>query len=465
MKPAHLKPDKSAYPAYFMLALGLLVLTWSTVLGSSLPAKLANLGGLHKTNKITATWLSSSHQPEAASFTLKDMRQLSQYNLRDYDLAYAVEASTSAAYQKNQSPAQVLGVNDRYDQFQQINLRSGSFLTFEQENQQVAVIDADLAQALFQNCNVVGLEIELYGRKFKIVGVAGNDRSLIETLADKGYGTVYIPAKMLLELEADSRLTSLAVATKDAGTTGRNAAVLEKALASIGQDPASYKIIDYNLAGRLMEQANLLCNFVAGMVAMIMLFGLLRRKIRDINHFCRLGLRGKYWSEMIKADAARLALSMAEVLALVAVMMLLWKLIRFSLYIAPENIPDELIDVSFWTDLMKKGIQTRMQRAGYIAPPGEVQLNVLNTIRNWNLFLNIFLGWPLFLLGLYQTQLLGEKLLCSVFLLAALSLGAALLMIIKMPPVIETGEVLLVFSSVFLTVVTKIGQKVRGHTC
>ena len=244
------------------------------------------------------------------------------------------------------------------------------------------------------------------------------------------------------------------------GTTGRNTAVLETALASIGQDPANYKIIDYNVAGLLMEQENLLRNFVAGTVAMVMLFGWLRRKIRGIDHFCRQRLRDKYWSEMIKGDAVRLMLGMAEILALVAVLLLLWKLIRFSLYIPPENIPDELIDVSFWADLIKNGIQTGLQSAGYAAPPGEVQLNVLNTIRNWNLFLNIFLGWPLFLLGLYQTQLLGEKLLkvevfCSVFMLAALSLGTALLLIIKIPPVIETGEVLLVFSSIFLTVVIK----------
>lgn len=55
-------------------------------------------------------------------------------------------------------------------------------------------------------------------------------------------------------------------------------------------------------------------------------------------------------------------------------------------------------------------------------------MKVLSTIRNWNLFLNIFFGWPLFLLGLYQIKLLQENLLkvevfCSVFLLAALSLG------------------------------------------
>ncbi|GBF33692.1 ABC-type antimicrobial peptide transport system permease component [Desulfocucumis palustris] len=452
-----MKPAKSAYPAYLILALGILVLTWSIVLGSSLPAKLAELGGPHKTNKITATWLSNSNQPEEGSFSLKDMRQLTQYSLRDYDLAYAMEASTSAAYQKNQSQAQVLGVNDRYDQFHQINLRSGCFLTFEQENQQVAVIDEDLAQALFQNCNVVGRKIKLYGREFKITGVAGVDHSLLGTLTDRGYGTVYIPAKKMLELEEDCKITSLEVETRDAGTTGLNAAVLETALASIGQDPANYKIIDYNVAGLLMEQENLLRNFVAGTVAIVMLFGWLRRKIRGIYHFCRLRLRDKYWSEMIKGDAARLVPGMAEVLALAAVLLLLWKLIRFTLYIPPENIPNELIDASFWAELIKKGIQTGLQSAGYVAPPGEVQFNILNTMQNWNLFLNIFLGWPLFLLGLYQIKLLKEKLVkvevfCSVFMLAALSLGTTLLLIIKMPPVIGSGEVLLVFSSIFLII-------------
>ena len=455
-----MKPAESAYPAYLILALGLVVLTWSTLLGSSLPAQLADLGSLHKTHKITATWLSSSHQPEGGPLSPQAMRQLSQYSLRDYDLAYAVAASTSAVYQKNRSPAQVLGVNDRYPQFRQINLKAGGFLTAEQENRQVAVIDEELAQALFQNCNVVGLEIELYGRKFKIVGVAGADPSLMGTLTDKGYGTVYIPAKILLELEADSRLTSLAVETKDAGTTGRNTALLATALASIGQNPANYKIIDYNMAGLLLEQANLLRNFLAGAVAMVMLFALLRRKIRGIDYFCRRGLRDNYWREMIKGDGVRLMLDMAVSIALVAVMLLVWKLIRFSFYIPPENIPNELIDMSFWVDLMEKGIQRGMQSAGYAPPPEEVQLNVLNTIGNWNLFLNIFLGWPLFWLGLYQTRLLGEKLLkvevfCSVCLLAALSLGAALLWIMKMSPVIGTGEVLLVFCSVFLTVVIK----------
>jgi len=459
-----LKPAQSAYPAYLILALGLLVLTWSTVLGSSLSAQLADLGGLHKTDKITATWLSNSHQPEEGSFSLKDMRQLTQYDLRDYDLAYAMEALTPALYQKNQSQAQVLGVNDRYDQFHQINLKAGGFLSSGQENQQVAVIDEVLAQALFQNCNVVGLEIELYGRKFKIVGVAGNDRSLMGTLTDRGYGTVYIPVKKLLELEADSRISSLELETKDAGTTGRNAAVLETALASIGQDPANYKIIDYNLADLLMEQENLLRHFVAGAVAMVIISGLLRRKIRGIYPTLRLRLRDKYGAEMIKGDAAGLALGMAEVLALVAVMLLLWKFIRFTLYIPPENLPHELIDVSFWADLIKNRIQTGLQNAGYAAPPGEVQLNILHTIQNWNLFLNIFLGWPLFWLGLYQTKLLKEKLLkvavfCSVFMLAALSLGTALLWIIQMPPVIETGEVLLVFGSIFLTVLIFIERR------
>lgn len=450
---------KSAKSAYLALAMGIFVLTLSPLLGASLSAKLADIYGLHKTSKITATRLSDTNRPEDGTFSLENMRQLAQYDLRDFDMAYAMETSTYAAYKKNRSQAQVLGVNDRYSQFHQINLKAGGFLTSGQENQQVAVIDEDLARALFQDCDVVGLEIELYGRKFKITGVAENDRSLIGALTDNGYGKVYVPAKKLLELEANSGITSLELETRDAGATGRNAAVLKTALASIGKDPADYKMIDYNLERLLLEQKNLLRNFVLGAAALVILFGLIRRKIRGIYHLCRLGLQEKYFSEVIRGDAARLALGAAEVLAAAAVMLLIWKFISFNIYIPSENIPNELIDISFFADLFKNGIQAKVQSAGYTAPPGEIRLNILNTIQNWNLALSIFLGLPLFCLGVYQVKMTWEKLLkvevfCCASLVASLFTSAALLLLTKMPPAMDTKGVLLLFAFIFLTVIS-----------
>ncbi|RYD02139.1 hypothetical protein N752_27190 [Desulforamulus aquiferis] len=78
---------------------------------------------------------------------------------------------------------------------------------------------------------------------------------------------MYIPIKKLVEFESSFKITSLEVETRDIGTTGRNVADFKTALSSIGQDPANYKIIDYNMERLLLEQKNLLRNFVVGMGA------------------------------------------------------------------------------------------------------------------------------------------------------------------------------------------------------
>ncbi|MEL7564081.1 MAG: ABC transporter permease [Dehalobacterium sp.] len=458
-----MKPAKSAY---FLLALGILLLTLSPILGASLSAKLAEIYGQYQTNKITATWLDNSNRPGQGSFSLEDMRQLAQYHLKDYDLAYAREAATSAAYEKNQSQVQVLGVNDRYHQFHQINLKAGSFITSGQENQQVAVIDEDLAQTLFQSCHVVGLEIELYGRKFKIIGVTEDDPSLMGTLTDKESGTVYIPVKKLLELEENSAITFLEVETRDSGTTGKNAADLKTALASIGQDPANYRIIDYNLEHLLLEQKNLVRNFIIGIGVLVLLFSLLKQTIQGIYGFFHLRLQEKYFWEVIKEDYTRLILDTTKILGLLGVMLLIGRLIKFPLYIAPESIPHELIDLSFWADLLKGGIQARVQSTGYIAPPGENQLYLLHNIQNWNVFFSLFLGLPLFFLGLYQVKVWGENLFkvevfCGACLMVAFIIGTVLLLMTKMPLAVEARGVCLLFIAIFLAVI----KEVRGHTC
>lgn len=458
---------KAAKLSYLILGMGLLLLTLSPVIGASLSAKLSELYGLHQTNKITATFQNEARQQGRGAISLEDMRQLAQYGLWGYDLAYALETSASAAYQNKQSPVHVLGVNDRYRQFHQIKLLAGSFLTAAQENQQVAVIDEELALTLFQNCNVVGLNLELYGRTFKIVGVAGQDPSLVGTLTERETGTVYLPVKKLLELEESAGITSLEIETKDAGTTGYNTAVMKTALLSIGQDPAGFRLIDYTLEHRLLAQKNRLRDFLVGAGAIIILLVLLKRIIREVYHFLRMRLEEKYLREVIKADFTRLLLSLAKVLALVTLMFVIWNLIRFPLYIAPENIPNELIDLSFWADLWKETMQAGIQSTAYPALPGEDQLRLLHLIQNWNIALSLFLGLPLFSLGLYQATTLGEEPVkvagfCLAVMVGALLTGSTLLAATKMPLAIGTRGVFLLFTAVYLTIISFAGRS-KAH--
>lgn len=458
--------------AYLFLALGIFILTFSPLLGASLTAKLADINGWHQTNKISATGLNNADnsQPQGnGSLSPENMRQLAQFDLKDFDLAYSSETSAAAFYKDKQSQVRVLGVNDRYNRFHRIGLKSGSFLTAGQEYRQVAVIDENLAQALFQNSNVVGLELELFGRQFKIIGVAGDDLSFPESLTEQGDGTVYLPVKTLLELNPNSRITSLEVETKDTGITGYNTAILQTALAAVGQDADNFKIIDYNLEYFLLQQKNRLMDFAAGAVALVLLFGLLRRRVQGIYRFLRLRLREKYLREIMQGDWAGLMPSLVEIILIAGGMFLIWRLISFPYYLPPENMPHDF-SLSYLTDLLKSSIQAAYQNTGYLAPPGEIRLDILKTIQNWNFVSNLLLGWPLLYLGLHLVNPAGKKLfkaevLAGFFLLASLWLGIALLMLAKMPFAMDTKGVFLVYVSLFLAVITKPGKWFFNKYC
>ncbi len=464
MKPEKSRPGRLSC---LMLAAGIFLLTLSPILGASLCVHMAETYGLHQTHKITASWQRSASFAGKSPLTLEEIKQLAQYHICDYDLAYAAEVSATAVYQENESQVKVLGVNDRYRQFHHLPLKTGSFLTSGHENRQVAVIDQKLAESLFGNCHAVGLEIELYGRKFSIIGIIDSDSSLSGMLTAPETGTVYLPAAKLLELDQNSGISYLEVETKTTGTTGSNTAVLEQALTAIGQDPAEFKITDYTMEFLFLEQKNLFRDFLTGIVILGLLCGLLRKKIQDVGHFLRQRLQEKYIREILKGDIGELVLHIGLVFLLVAGMLIVWQLIKFPLYIGPENIPEELIDLSFWADLLEKRIQGYFQDGKYSAFPGEAQLVLLQMIQNWNVSLSLFLGWPLFALGLKMSKESFHKtaLFSCACLVTAIALGLSIQLAVQMPLAAGGKGVLLVFSAVFLSVCFKGGGASSSGLC
>ncbi len=466
MKPGNTQPSRpqSAKAACLMLALGILLLTVSSVLGESLSAQMTGIYGLHQTHKITAVRQEDAGPAGSGPLTLAKMGQLAQYYLNGHDLAYGTEVSATAVYGNNQSPVQVLGVNDRYRQFHTMNLMAGSFLTPGHENQQVAVIDEQLARSLFGSGNVTGLEIELFGRKFTIIGVAGEDNSLTGSLAAQETGTVYIPITKLLELQEGSAITFLEAETKDSGTTGSNTAFLEEALTAVGQDPGAFRITDYTMEFLLLNQKNHLRNFLAGVVVLGLLFNLFKKNVREIYDFLGSRLREKYWGEIFRKDGGRLFFGLVKAVLPLGGMLALWFLIRFPLYIAPENIPQELIDLSFWADLLENRLKASFQGGGSGAFPGEAHLHLLQGIQNWNLLLSLVLGWPLLGWGLHRLNIplnTPEKgtwkmeLFFCACLIMALLLGTGILLAAGMPLASDGKGIFLVFAAVFLAAVLK----------
>lgn len=444
---------------YLVLIVGVFLLILGPILGGSLSSKQLSMYGVHKTNKATATWVASPLESGRGPFSSADVGWLTESGLLDHDVAFSMGTTAPVVFRTEESLARVLGVSDRYRHFHEIRLKAGSFITPRHENQPVVVIDEQLAQAIFHHDNVVGLELEIQGGRFRIIGVVESDDSLVGTLAGQGYGTAYIPVSQLLELGLALETASLEVEAPDTGISKGNIAELEMGLAAIGQDPSDYRIIDYNTRRLLLEQGNHLRNSVFGGLAMVILFGWLRTGIRAAYRLIQARLQERYFSEVIRKDLTRLLPHIVGILTVGTVMVLLWKLIRFRLYIAPESIPNELIDVFFWMDLITERLQTRLSSSGHAVSPGEVQLDVLDALQTFSLLVNFLLGLPLFWFGLYQARILGEKVtrvttICCGAVVGSLCLGVILLVMFRMPLFVDVKGVLLVFIFLFLAAVS-----------
>lgn len=452
---------------YFILFAGIFILVCGILLGSSLAAEFHEINGLYGTNKITANVKNNLNTADTSAFTLEDMRILEQYSLKGSDFAYASYDKAQVVYKNKSCESNILGVSEKYIDFNQIRLKSGSFLTSGNDNEDVAVIDQELAYSLFNNDNVLGMEIELYGRKFRIIGVQEDEGSIIRTLAGNGYGSVYIPVKEMLDINANSRITYLELKTSDTGTSGKNMADLTKALASINKPASNYKIIDYNVEKILLEQKKHISIFIMGLITAIMLVLHIKVVIKGTYDTLRLHLKEYYMDEVLRQDWSRLLLTFLLSCVALAGCYILWENIKFNLYIPPEYIPSDLIDMAFYSDLVKNLIQTGIQNTGYIPVLGEMKLNALKAVSDWVFYIGLFAGFPLLYLGIYQLRALGRKpenlcLSCGIFTLLSSILGSFITLLLKMPVYIDLGGLIIMFSFIFIYIIRKKDMMQRG---
>jgi len=101
--------------------------------------------------------------------------------------------------------------------FYALDIIEGNFLSKadEEEASQVAVIDEELAVELFNTRNVIGNEILIYDRIFKIIGVEAIDSSILGILTDRNEPSVYIPVNVMLELDKETGISSIQIKTTE----------------------------------------------------------------------------------------------------------------------------------------------------------------------------------------------------------------------------------------------------------
>lgn len=440
---------------------GILLLLSFIILGGALVEQCVRSNGAYSMQKVLVAGKNRADPQGKASFTIDDIKKLKK-ELSIKDISYTARSGlvdTSATSGRMAFPIRLVGADQLYPMFNGLSLIGGSFITQKQEEEgaMVAIIDEELAWEVFRTRYAEDKTIGVFGADFRIIGVMEKDDSIIGKLTDDGLREVYIPASVMLELDTTARITELQIKTADTDTLDRNTTNVSAAIRQIGKDPSSYSISDYNLKLALMKQKPLLLVFMLGIASMLMLLSHVKHLIKEIYFLIGAWCKTDYFSNVIKHDQKGIGLRILDIALLLTGIVLIWVGIRFTLYIPPQNIPDELINISCYSELIKAAIQEGIQNRGYIAPQAELIVNASNMLLNLFFCISFILGSFLLYAGLRELKEMDMdpgKLAVVLGFLFLLSTGilTAAVFLSGLPYAADIKGVLVAWAFIFLNI-------------
>ncbi|MDF2510683.1 MAG: hypothetical protein K0S04_549 [Herbinix sp.] len=459
---------KGIKAGWVMVFLGILLILSLIILGKAIVDECVRLNGFYSMKKVLVSEKKQVGQKGENSFSIDDINRLEK-ELSTKNISYTAQsgmASTSAVYGDNVYPVSLTGIDYLYTQFRGRVLEEGNYITQKQQEEGalVVLIDEELAWEIFKTDKVIGKTIDIFNTAFTIVGVVEKEASIIGKLTDDGLPDVYISASVMLELDTTARITDLQIKTVNANTLDQNTTEVSAAIRQIGKDPSSYNISDYNLKLALMEQKPLLLVFVLGLAAMLSLAAYIKNLTKELYILIKNSCKTDYFSNVLKSKLGEIGGSILEMVLSLAGMALIWIGIRFTLYIPPENIPDELINISYYSDLIKAAIQGGVQNRGYVAPQAELIVNAADMLLNLLLCVSFVLGFLLLYAGfreLKEWNMDTFKLTTALGLFFLISLGILTVeaYLMGLPYVVNVKGILVAWVFIFLNVVRNIKEK------
>ncbi|KRE82529.1 hypothetical protein ASG89_14845 [Paenibacillus sp. Soil766] len=385
--------------AAWMIFAGVLLLLASSGLIASVVNEWEQTNGSYGMGQITVNVDPSAARASPAGLSLKEAELLTK-KWAPLPLAYAAREQTRAVYGAARLNTDAFGVSEAYTDFNQIKPLAGA--SFAQnsvdEHSRVALVSAAVAQQLFRANQVVGKTIELFGVGFTVIGVFEDEGSLLRQMSDDGSPNVLIPVTTLFDIQPEAKIETIHMAGKPSAVAGGESQVNE-ALSSIGSMPSQYRIVNHELAHTRMAQWRLVQWFVCGMIAIFMLVRLMMRQSTNIHGLLRRRMVRDNWSDALIHERWPLMLSTLAVLSMAASIIALWKGIRFHLYIPLEWVPEQIIDLSFYTEKLRSLWQQEAAQIGYVPSPQELLIDAANRLTARLFIGGMLFGLPLFLLG------------------------------------------------------------------
>lgn len=368
---------KPVYKARMLVFVGLLALMSGVAIGRSVTEKFINLNGLYSTDKIIISDAEKMGRQDDIPFSLDEANKIAE-SLNAGSFTYSAQSgfvNTSIGFGGRSYAVRINATNYMFKDFYSFYFASGCFFSREAEHacKRVAVIDDELSWKLFKSNNAIGKTVEMLGGTFIVAGVFRKDDSLLSLLADDGLPEVYIPMSVIRELDKTTCIKSIQVKIPDKEKVTES--MVKTAIYRTGKNPGDYNITDLRDIQALIGQRPIFIEFLAGAVSILILLlycvGALKKLFHEFWHGCK----EEYIGNMIKKNGIRIGISAAGILGSLAGAALIWKGIKFNIYIPSEYIPDELIDIVYYTDLIKRNIQNGITYRGYISPGIELLIN------------------------------------------------------------------------------------------
>ncbi|MCC2683728.1 MAG: hypothetical protein K0R75_627 [Paenibacillaceae bacterium] len=399
--------------ASWLVFLGVLLTLSSIGLSSAVVAAWEQANGAHGLNKVTANVDAAKGQgvaaPTSAQISQSGTAPASGLSLREAErlaklwgprpIEYTAWQSGKVSAGTSSANSRVVGVSALYRDFAHIPMTEGAFPgeAAIAEHSRVAAIGAGLADRLFHSTRVVGQTLELWNAPFTIIGVYDDRFTLLGQMADDGIPQVYVPVTALLDVRPQAAITGIDLAVAGAALGGTDEA--QQALTALGQDPARFAlddgVRDRTLAQQLPQQLRFACGAAA--IAMLLSLALAQASHAIARYRRRLAVDDA--PDALRAEWRHLLARTLAVVALLGAAVLVWRGILFRLYIPPDWVPNELIDLSFYMDRLRAFWQLNLQQAGYVPSAQEALTAAAGRLTAALWALGAFLGLPLFTLG------------------------------------------------------------------
>lgn len=444
---------------FILLFSGLFLLLTCITMARSLAEQNVISNGVIGTGKVIVTLKRAIDIQGADGLHAKDIGKLSKllkmpeitYHAQPFTEKTVVEAN-NALY-----TVKLTGTNYLLPHFAAMRFKHGCFFTQneEAEAENVIAVEDEFAWSVFRSEDVVGKNIKIAGQSFRITGVIRKDTSIIGRLLEDGLPEVYIPGKKLEELDETARIDSFQVRTADTDTLDRHRVLIADVLAKAGKNPEHYRINDFNIRQALLDQKADLIVFIPGSISILILFFYLKSSTTQVIKVIQAKCRSDYLSNVLK-DNLRTVLpaGMKMITALLGISFIALG-IRFTFYIPPELIPEELIDISYYISLIKSNIQAEMSGAGYAASYPELYTRRIDLLTGWLLFVTSAAGLALIYAGLgrmkrLEMDLFKMTLAAGLFFILTFIILAAAAKMTELPFVPDTKSFLVIWAFTYI---------------